>query len=47
VGHLDSIFILGVSLVGLIDMRTYTKVLSALRPDTPRSISAEAFGAED
>jgi hypothetical protein len=36
-----------VACFGEIDMRVHAKVLSALRTDTPRSISAEAFGAED
>lgn len=31
---------------GLIDMRVQAELLSALRPDTPRSISVEALGAD-
>jgi len=31
---------------GHINMRAHTNILSALRSDTPRSISVEAFGAE-
>jgi hypothetical protein len=38
--------ILGFSRVGLIDMRAQVEMPSARRPDTPRSVRVEAFGAE-